>query len=562
MYDLLIKNARIYDGTGASPVAGDLAVKDGRIAALGENLQQEAAETVDAGGLALMPGIIDGHTHLDAQLTWDPYASPSPSLGVTTVVIGNCGFTIAPCKPHDRDLTARNLTHVEGMPLEALREGVRWEFTSFPEYLDFLSQRGVGPNVASFVGHSAVRTFVMGGDASKRVATPEEIEQMAAIVKEAMAAGAVGFSTTTGDQHNGENGIPMPSKLADTPEMEALSGVLGSVGRGLFMITRGNATSIRSIEDLASKNGRPALISGFLHNPANPEKHVRGLAELADARARGVRLVGAVTCCPLTMDFTMQSPYMLEAFPSWKPAMQSHDIDGLRKIYADRDFRESVKRELEQLRGTRLFNSEWHKINVVEVAKPENAHLEGRSIADIATDRKQHPLDCLLDLALEEDMQTLMTAVLLNSDPEPVGKVLKDPENYITLSDAGAHVTFFCDAGFGLHLLGFWVRERKLMTLEEAIARLTRQPAQLFGIQSRGLLKEGYAADLMLFDPATVGRGKNQRVHDFPAGAARLVTPGFGVHGVWINGVRVVQDNEGIFPADRLPGKVLREFHA
>ncbi|WP_326542638.1 N-acyl-D-amino-acid deacylase family protein [Pseudorhodoferax sp.] len=561
MHDLLIRNARIYDGTGAAPLQGDLAVSDGRIAAIAARIDGPARETVDAQGLSLMPGIIDGHTHLDAQLTWDPFANPSPALGVTTVVIGNCGFTIAPCRPEDRDLTVRNLTHVEGMSLDALREGVQWNFTSFPEYLAFLEQRGVGPNVASFIGHSSVRTYVMGIEASQRHATPDEVQRMAAIVEDAMQAGAVGFSSTTADQHNGEHGIPMPSRLADTPELEALTGVLGKVGKGLFMTTRGNGTPISSIEDLARRNGRPALISGFLHNPANPEKHVRGLAELAAARGRGVQLVGAVTCCPLTMDFTMRSAYMLEAFPTWKPAMQAHGDEELRKLYADAAFRAAVKQELEALRGTRLFNSEWDKINVVEAAKPGNAGLEGRTIADIAAERGTHPLDCLLDLALEENFDTLLSAVLLNSDPEVVGEIIKDPENYITLSDAGAHITFFCDAGFGLHLLGYWVRERGLMQVEEAVERLTQQPAKLFGITGRGTLRVGNAADLLLFDPQTVGRGKNQRVHDFPAGAARLVTPALGVHGVWINGERVVLDAQGTLASDRKPGRVLREFH-
>lgn len=560
MYDLLIRNARIYDGTGAVPIDGDLAVHEGRIAAIGPRIDGQARETADAGGLALMPGIIDGHTHLDAQLTWDSFADPSPALGVTTVVIGNCGFTIAPCRPEDRDLTVRNLTNVEGMSLEALREGVQWNFTTFPEYLDFLDKRGVGPNVASFVGHSSVRTYVMGADASQRAATPDEIQRMAAIVEEAMSAGAVGFSSTTADQHNGEHGIPMPSRLADTPELEALTAVLGKVNKGLFMTTRGNATPIASIEDLARRNGRPALISGFLHNPANPEKHSRGLAELAAARARGVRLVGAVTCCPLTMDFKMRSAYMLEAFPTWKPAMQARGDAQLRAVYADPAFRAAVRKELEELRGMRLFNSEWDKINVVQAANPENVRLEGRTIADIAAERGVHPLDCLLDLALEENFETQLTAILLNSDPVVVGEILKDPENYITLSDAGAHITFFCDAGFGLHLLGHWVRDRQLMRLEEAIERLTQQPAKLFGIQDRGVLRVGNAADLLLFDPAVVGRGKNQRVHDFPAGAARLVTPALGVHGVWINGVRVVMDSAGTLSRSRMPGKILREF--
>lgn len=558
MHDLRITGAQIYDGSGGQPYTASLAVTDGVIVDIGEDVGA-ASQTVDARGLALMPGIIDGHTHLDAQLTWDPFGDPSPLLGVTTVVIGNCGFTIAPCRPQDRDLTLRNLTQVEGMSLAALREGVCWEFSSFPEYLSFLERRGVGPNVAAFVGHSSVRTYVMGPDAAERVATQEEIDQMAAIVRDAMTAGAVGFSSTTAPQHNGEHGKPMPSRLADVRELEALTGVLGEVGRGVFMTTRGDATPISSIEALAARNGRPALVSGFLHNPAVPDRHVKLLAEMRAARERGRKLIGEVTCCPLTMDFTMSSAYLFEGFPAWKPAMAVHGEE-LKKLYADPQFRQSVKDDLERYKGTRAFNSEWHKLNIVEVANPAHAALEGMTIAELAGRENKHPLDCLLDFAIQDDLKTLFTAVLLNSDPEPVGKIISDPDNYVTLSDAGAHITFFCDAGFGLHLLGYWVREQKAISLQEAVRKLTSQPADIFGFPNRGRLARGNAADLLLFDPATVGRGPNKRVHDFPAGAARLITPALGVHGVWINGVRVVSGSSDPLLRDRYPGAVLRSF--
>ena len=560
MYDTLIANALILDGCGTGSYVADLAVKDGLIADIGHGLGV-AAEVIDATGLALMPGIIDGHTHFDAQLTWDPMADPSPALGVTTVVIGNCGFTIAPCRPEDRDLTLRNLTHVEGMSLEALRQGVVWEFDSFPEYLDFLDRRGVGPNVAAFVGHSGVRSFVMGEDASKRAATDDEIAQMARIVREALDAGAVGFSSTTADAHSGENGIPMPSRLADMREFEALSGELRNAGTGVFMITRGNSTSIASLEELTRNHGRTTLVSGFLHNPANPQRHVKLLAELKAARSRGHRIFGEVTCCPLTMEFTLESAYVFEGYPAWRPAMQAHGGEDFRQVFRDESFRKAVKANLLELKGTRIFNSEWDKLNIVAVANPGNSRFEGMTVAAVAAQSGQHPLDCMLDLALSEDLKTLFTAVLLNSDTQEVAKIITDPENYITLSDAGAHTTFFCDAGFGLHLLGHWVRDLKVMSLEHAVSRLTSQPAALFGIRQRGQLKSGYAADLLLFDPKTIGRGPTKRVHDLPAGAARLVTPSIGIHGVWVNGVRLVtHKDQGIAGRDRLPGKLLRAF--
>ncbi|MFN0313468.1 MAG: amidohydrolase family protein [Burkholderiales bacterium] len=243
MHDLIIRNATLYDGSGAAPAQASVAVKDGNIRAVGR-VEGAAAQSVEASGLALMPGIIDTHTHYDAQITWDPFANPSPALGVTTVVMGNCGFTIAPCRPADRDLTMRNLTHVEGMSLDALRAGIDWGFESYPQYLDMLEKNGVGPNVACFAGHSSVRTFVLGEDASKRAATADEVKSMRKIVAEAMEAGAVGFATTRSGQHNGEAGIPMPSRLADDHELTTLSAALRDAGKGLLMMTKGANTPV------------------------------------------------------------------------------------------------------------------------------------------------------------------------------------------------------------------------------------------------------------------------------------------------------------------------------
>lgn len=559
MHDLLIHNALIADGSGEEPYLGSLAVKDGRIAAVGPHVAGEARESVDAQGLVLMPGIIDGHTHYDAQITWDPFVDPSPANGVTTVVMGNCGFTIAPCRPEHRDLTMRNLTHVEGMSLDALRTGIRWEFETFPQYLNMLERTGVGVNVAAFVGHSSVRTYVMGPDASSRAATDAEIARMASVVRESLRAGAVGFSSTTNEPHNGEGGIPMPSRLADERELRALTGVLGEAGRGVFMTTKGACTSIAEIEALALANNRPTLVSGFLHNPANPTRASGFLAEIAEARGRGAQMWGEVSCCPLTMDFTLESAYMFEGFPAWQPAMTCQNLDELTSVYRDPAFRVAVKQDLVDLRGKRAFNSEWHKLQVLEVATPEHAKWEGRSIAEIAEETGQDPLDALLELGLSEGLQTRFTATLLNSDDAAVAKLIADPNNYVTLSDAGAHLSFFCDAGFGLELLGKWVRDLRTVKLGEAVRKLTTQPADIFGLPQRGRLRAGFWADLLLFEPSTVGRGQAYRAQDLPAGAIRVVRPAKGVSGVWINGQRIVQSERVI--THHKPGQVLREFN-
>ena len=558
MIDLVFRDALILDGSGAEPFRGDVAVDGGRIAAVGPRLAHAATRTIDAAGLALMPGIIDSHTHFDAQITWDPLLRPSPALGVTTAVIGNCGFTIAPCRPADRELTMRNLTQVEGMSLDALRAGIDWGFESFGEYMAQLRRTGCAINVAAYVGHSSVRTWVMGADAAKRTATADEILQMQALVRDAMRHGAVGFASSTSPAHNGEGGLPMPSRLADDAEMAALVSAMAEVGRGVFMLTKGGHTKMAFLESLAAATGRPVMVAALLHNATNPCAVFDDLDAIAAANARGHRLLGQVSCCPLTMDFTLASPYPVEGLASWKPALGLSG-DALKAKLSDSEFRDAVRAELAAPTTFRLFNNEWDKVHVVETARPEHARHEQRTIAEIAREAGRDPLDTLLDLAIAEDLQTVFTAQLLNSDEEAVGRMLNHPNSIVSLSDAGAHLTFFNDAGFGLHLLGHWARDRSAMPMEEAVRRLTSHPAAVLGLAGRGLIREGHAADLLLFDPRTVGRGPKRRVHDLPAGGARLTTDAVGVNGVWVDG-RQVANADGLVAEAPLAGRLLIDF--
>ena len=558
MDDLLIKGALVYDGTGAEPAIKDVAVCAGKIRAISRNLSENARQVIDGKALALMPGIIDSHTHFDAQITWDATLKPSPALGVTTAVIGNCGFTIAPCKPADRDMTMRNLTQVEGMSLDVLKSGIDWGFETFAEYLAMLRGKGCVVNTAAYIGHSSVRTWVMGADASKREATPLEIEQMQTIVRDAMAAGAVGFASSTSPAHNGEGGLPMPSRLASSGEMMALITAMGERGKGVYMVTKGGQMPVPFLEEMAKQSGRPVMIAALLHNSTNPTGVFKDLDQIASANTRGQRLIGQVSCCPLTMDFTLASPYPVEGLQSWKPALGLQG-DALKAVLSDKAFRQSVRDEIAAPTTFRLFNDEWDKVHVVECTLPTNAALEQLTVADIAKAQARDPLDVMLDLALAENLQTVFTAQLLNSDADAVGRMLNHPNSIISLSDAGAHLTFFNDAGFGLHLLGHWVRNLKAMSLQEAIRRLTSQPASIFGMTDRGTIKEGMAADLLLFDPSTVGRGPKRRVFDLPGGATRLTTDAVGVHGVWVNGQQVA-NSQGMLAQPPLAGQLLTEF--
>src|SRR5438552_13126913 len=560
MRDLLFKNALVFDGSGHPPAVNDVVVDNGMIQDIGRDIAGTAHHVISADGLALMPGIIDSHTHFDAQITWDPYVRPSPALGVTTAVIGNCGFTIAPCKPEHRDLTMRNLTQVEGMSLDVLRQGIAWDFETFPEYLDQLRRNGCVLNIAAYVGHSSVRTFVMGADASRRVATDGEISEMQAIVRDAMRSGAVGFASSTSPAHNGEAGLPMPSRLADDREMRALVEAMGDSGHGVTMLTKGAHTTIAFLESLAADSRRPVMIAALLHNSTNPQVVFDELEAISVANARSHKLVGQVSCCPLTMDFTLLSPYPVEGLRSWKPALGQHG-DALKTVLAGKDFRDAVRAELASPSHFRLFNGEWSKVQVVETASNANSVYEQRSIGDIATAQQRDPLDVMLDLALNEDLKTVFTALLLNSDEAAVAKMLNHPHSLVSLSDAGAHLTFFNDAGFGLHLLGHWARDLGVMSMSEAVRRLTTQPASILGLRNRGVLREGNAADLLLFDPATIGRGPKRRVFDLPGGAPRLTTDALGVVGVWVNG-RCIADASGVHDSAPLAGRLLTRFYA
>lgn len=531
MHELVFRDVRLLDGSGAPAVIGDLAVREGRIAQIGK-VEGAARRTLRGDGLALMPGIVDNHTHYDAQITWDPGIAPSPSLGVTTAVIGNCGFTIAPCRPADRERVMRNLTQVEGMSLAVLRRGIRWDFESVPEYLDMLEKRRSAANIAAFVGHSAVRTYVMGEAATERRASPGEIEKMAALVREALRAGAVGFSTSTSPAHNGEGGKPMPSRLADEAELRALAAPLAESG-GVFMLTKGGHTAIAFLEELSASTGAPLVIAALLHNSTNPDSVFKDLSLIQEANDRGRRLLGAVSCCPLSMDFTLRSPYVLEGLEAWRPALPLKG-EAFKKKVSEPAFRNAVRNELRKPAHFRLFNAEWHKVEVVE---SRNKAFENRTISELARAAGRDPLDFMLDLAVEEDLDTVFNAMLLNSDEEAVGRMLRHPSSLVSLSDAGAHLTFFNDAGFGLHLLGHWARDKGVLTMEEAVRKLTSHPASVFGIPERGRLAPGMHADLLLFDPAAVGRGPKKRVFDLPGGEPRLTTEPRGVHGVWVNGV-------------------------
>jgi N-acyl-D-aspartate/D-glutamate deacylase len=560
MHDVVIRGGLLVDGTGRPGRRGDLAVAGGRIVEVGE-VPGPGRRELDARGLVVAPGFVDVHTHYDAQYTWDPYATSSIWHGVTTTVIGNCGFAIAPCRPGDRDATLRMLVKVEGMSLRAMRAGIRWGFETFPEYLDHLERARPALNVAALLGHSAVRQWVMGSAAAERAATPPEVARMAAVVREAMAAGAIGLGSSTAEAHVGEGGLPVPSRRADREELLALTRAMGESGRGVFEITVGTGTTMEDLAALHRASGRPVVWAAFFHREDRPEYTTERLAWTERFRAAGLEVRPQVSCRPLTMDFTMANPYPFEGMQAWRRVAASPEADRAR-VYADPAFRAELRAELAARRFA-VFRGRWDLVRVLAVARPEHRGLVGRTVADIARERGRDEVDAWLDLVLADDLGTEFLAGLMNTDERVVGDLITHPATLVSLSDAGAHLSLLCDAGYSGTLLGRWVRERRRLSLEEAVRRLTDDPARAYRIPERGRLQPGFWADVVAFDPDRVDARPPELVRDLPGGEPRFVSRAEGVAWSLVNGAPVLEDGEIVErPAAERPGRVLRAFAA
>jgi N-acyl-D-amino-acid deacylase len=559
MHDLVIRGATVVDGLGHAPRRADVAITDGRIAGIGE-VGREAAQTVDAGGLTLAPGIIDLHTHYDAQATWDPTLSPSPSLGVTTAVMGNCGFGIVPSPPPVRDLIMRNLSVVEGMDLDALRAGIRWEFESFADYMEAIRRRGVYANVAVLVGHSVARTAVMGEDAStRRQPTADELQRMKTIVADAMKHGAIGLGASYSPNHSGHGGVPMPSTISDFAELDALAGAMGPGSHGVIQLASGTRT-VEELEGLAARHRRPVFLSTSvgMYNEQAPERAIGLFEQCAAAHKRGHGVYVQIPCQPLSFDFTMANAYPFYSHEAFGP-IKAYTPEQLKPVFRDPSFRARFRDNIRQPRPGLIFQGNWDRVMVAATALEKHAGLVNRTVDEIARAQGRDPLDLLLDLSLEEDLQTAFLGKFLNVVEDGLAPLLKHQAGVIALSDAGAHLVYMCDAGFGLNFLGHWVRERGDFDLAEGVRRVTSHQADLYGIPDRGRIAVGAFADLLLFDPATVGISPARRIQDLPGGGRRTIRDPKGVHGVFVNGVKVF-DGKGYPAHAKGPGRVLDRF--
>ena len=558
-HDLVIRNGLIVDGTGAPARRGDVAVQGDRLSAVGA-VSGRGAREIDAEGLAVAPGFIDPHTHYDAQLTWDPFASCSSWHGVTTVVMGNCGFTLAPCREADRETLMRMLTYVEGMPLEALTRGVRWGWETFGQYLDGVDRLGPWTNVGCFIGHSAVRQYVMGDAAWEREATADEVARMGELVTDAMALGAVGLSSTTNKNHVGDRGRPVPSRLAHEDELTSLVRTMGASGRGILELTIGGTRPDRVAEverfaELARAAGRPVTLVSLRHNPSHPVEHRAILARIEALHREGVEIYPQVTTSPLTATFDLASAFVFFRFAVWQRVLDA-PVAQWRALFRDAGFRAEFR---DSVGRTPLFQGDTAPLRVQQVGADRFKALVGLPLGEVAARRGQDVIDAFFDLALEDDLQTQFTVAIMNTDVASVAEIFTHPRSLIGLSDAGAHLTLFCEAGQTSRLLGHWVRDRRALSLEDGVRRVTSMPADLFGLRDRGRLAPGLAADVTVFDPRTIADHEPELVHDLPGGGPRLVQRASGIAWTFVNGRPVIQEGRmPDRPDGRGPGRVLR----
>ena len=534
--DLLIKNGTLIDGTGAPARRADVAVANGRIAEVG-TISGGAARVIDADGLVVAPGFIDPHTHYDAQICWDGAVTPSSWHGVTSVVMGNCGVGIAPCRPAAREVAMRDLVNVEAISFEVLDAGITWDWESFPQYMDAAARRKPSLNLAFLAPLTPFRHYVMGEASMERAASAVELNEIRKLLGEAIDAGAFGFSSTILNQHLGLQGRPLACRNASREELKAYANVLKERGKGAIEIalTRQIAVleddGLELLDLLLGESARPVTFIAMFDRDDLPEAVRETLRRAAPLIARGAR--PQTSPLPLTREINMRNPFSFAAFPAWKRVFEDKSKAAQAAVYRDGAFRNQFREELKRPAG---FGN-WERITVHEVKSQELKNMEGRTVAEIAAEQGKDGVDALLDITLADDLENEFTMASFNTRVDRVAEILRDPTILLGLGDGGAHLDMLCDSGYPTYVLGTWVRERKVLSLEEGVRRMTSDPADFYGIKDRGRLKPGLAADVAIFDPATVGSvGRPERRYDLPGGAKRMVMRSQGIEYTVVNG--------------------------
>jgi N-acyl-D-aspartate/D-glutamate deacylase len=563
MLDEVIKGGTVIDGTGAPGRVADVAIKDGRIVAVGE-VTDDAAIVTDATGRIVMPGVIDPHTHYDAQLLWDPGATPSANHGVTTVIAGNCGFTLAPLRPDpaEADYLQRMMSRVEGMPLPALQQ-VDWNWESFEDYLGRLDGR-IAVNAGFLVGHCAIRRYVMGADSVGNEATPEQIDAMVEELRKAIEAGALGWSFTQSGSHSDGDGQPVPSRWATDEEMLALATETGRhEGTTLEGIVAGCLDrfaddEIELLGDLSAAAKRPLNWNVLTVDSREPDRAPRQLSAYDSAKAKGGRVVALTlpVLVPMNMNFlTFCGIWLL---PGWQDTLSVPVAERIARLRDPEVRARLLEASQSQEAGVYRRLADWDEYVIGDTFSPANEGLSNRVVKDIAAERGTEPFDTLLDIVVADDLRTILWPAPKDKtdlDWQMRTEVWNDPRAMIGGSDAGAHLDRMCGATYPTRFLGDMLRGRKLIPVEKAVNLMTQVPAELFGLRDRGVIAEGMLADIVVIDPETVGSENAKMVADLPGGCERLTAGSFGVERVLVNGTAVIVDGEA---TGNTPGTLLR----
>jgi N-acyl-D-amino-acid deacylase len=530
--DIVIANATLIDGTGAPARRQDVGIAGGKIVPPGN-----AKRVIDADGLVVAPGFIDPHTHYDAQICWDGATTPSSWHGVTTVVMGNCGVGIAPCKPGAREIAMRDLVNVEAIPFEVLNAGITWDWETFPQYLEAAQRRQPALNLAFLAPLTPFRHYVMGEASMERSASDEEIRKIKSLLGEAIDAGAFGFSSTLLNQHMGYGGRPLACRNASREELKAYCNALRERGKGSIEIAMTKQIGVMDdpelelLDFMLAESARPITFIAMFDRDDISEAVRTSLAKARGMIQRGAR--PQTSPLPLTREINMRNPFSFAGFPSWKRAFEDKSKEAQAAVYRDPAFRNQFR---EDLKRPASFGN-WARITVHEVRSPKLKRYEGKTVAEIAAERGVDGVDALLDITLEDDLQNEFTMQSFNTRVDRVAEILNNRDILLGLGDGGAHLDMLCDSGYPTYVLGTWVRERGVLTLEEAIRRMTSDPADFFGIRDRGRIAPGMAADIVIFDPATVGsEGRPERRYDLPGGAKRMVMRSRGIEMTLVNG--------------------------
>jgi len=564
--DLLIQNGTIVDGSGAARYRGDVGVRDGRIVEVGR-VGSVAERTIDADGLIVAPGFVDGHTHMDAQVAWDPIGSCSCWHGVTTVIMGNCGFALAPCRPEEREWFARCLTAVEDIPTEAMLTGIDWTWETFPEYLANVDRLPKAINYGAYIGHSALRMYVMGKRALSEVATEDDLARMSAAVREAMRAGAMGFSSSRSTTHVTPDDTPVASRIAEWSEVDRLVGAMAEVGAGIFQVgpdISGGAAQrafLARLKRVALESGRPVMFGTIASRQGDdPNPWTYQLEYLDECAAAGARVWGQTTTRSINAIFSLKSYLPFDVLPAWRELRRLPLAEQKARL-ADPATRRALVAEEARMKprdnvfqGGGAATTDPRRPDYGNLYAMKDVEWNDPTVAELAAARGQHPVEVMIDLALANDNQVFVQP-LVNERPDHVLGMLRHPRTLATFSDSGAHVCQEMGSSLQTHMLSYWVRAKQAFTLEEAVRKLSHDNAAAWGLADRGLLEAGYRADLVLFDAERVRPAMPTVEADLPGGARRLVQKAEGIAATIVNGVVTLENGRS---TGRLPGVLLR----